>query len=151
MQERVPPAPRRAVVLGPDGGRVYPMGRIRAVFKADGAETAGGYSISEWWLDAHTQGPGPHQHPEDDVFYVLDGVMSIRVDGDWIDASRGSFVLVPGGTLHDFENRGDVRAGVLNFCAPGDFEPAMPDIVAWFAEHPPGAAGRPVPDEDAPG
>lgn len=130
MEAHDPPVPRKPVVLAPGGGRDYPMGRIRAVFKADGAETAGSYSISEWWLDAHTQGPGPHQHPEDDVFYVLDGVMSFLVDGDWIDAGRGSFVLLPGGTTHDFENRGDVRAGVLNFCAPGNFEPHMPDILA---------------------
>jgi hypothetical protein len=34
------------------------MGRISAVFKADGAETGQLYSISEWWLDPHTKGPG---------------------------------------------------------------------------------------------
>ena len=44
------------------------MGRIAALFKADGTETEHRYSISEWWLDAHTQGPGAHAHPEDDIF-----------------------------------------------------------------------------------
>jgi hypothetical protein len=48
---------RRPVVLAPGEGREYPMGRISAVFKADGEETAQGYSISEWWLDPHTTGP----------------------------------------------------------------------------------------------
>lgn len=67
---------RRPVVLGPGEGREYPMGRLSAVFKADGEETAGGYSISEWWLDPYTRGPDAHQHPEDDVFYVLEGTMS---------------------------------------------------------------------------
>ena len=33
------------------------MGRISARFKADGAETAGRYSISEWWLEPNTKGP----------------------------------------------------------------------------------------------
>jgi mannose-6-phosphate isomerase-like protein (cupin superfamily) len=120
------------------------MGRIAAVFKADDAETAGRYAISEWWLDPHTQGPGPHAHPEDDVFYVLEGTMSFLVDAQWSDASKGAFVLVPGGTTHDFENRGDVRAGVLNFSVPGGFEPHMPGIVEWFAQHPPGRAGGSV-------
>jgi mannose-6-phosphate isomerase-like protein (cupin superfamily) len=55
------------------------MGRISAVFKADGAETARGYSISEWWLDPYTKGPGPHSHIKDDVFYVLAGTMSVLV------------------------------------------------------------------------
>lgn len=133
---------RTAVVLAPEAGRHYDMGRIQAVFKADGAETADRYSISEWWLEPHTQGPGAHSHPEDDVFYVLEGTMSFFVKDHWIDATRGAFVLVPGGTTHDFENRSGARAGVLNFSQPGPFEPAMPSIVDWFKEHPPGDAGR---------
>jgi mannose-6-phosphate isomerase-like protein (cupin superfamily) len=134
------PKARAAIVLAPGGGRAYPMGRIAALFKVDGAETNDRYSISEWWLEPHTTGPGAHAHEEDDVFYVLEGTMSFLVDGSWVDAPRGSFVLVPGGTTHDFENRGDVRAGMLNFSAPGGFEPHMPGIAEWFAEHPPGIA-----------
>jgi mannose-6-phosphate isomerase-like protein (cupin superfamily) len=130
---------RRPVVLGSGGGRAYPMGRISALFKADGDETAGRYSISEWWLEPHTTGPGAHSHPEDDVFYVLEGTMSLLVGEEWFDATPGAFVLVPGGTTHDFENRGDVRAGVLNFSS-GVFEQDMPGIAAWYAEHPPGRA-----------
>jgi len=132
--------PRKPVVLRPGGGRSYPMGRITAVFKADGDETAGGYSISEWWLEPHTKGPGAHAHPEDDVFFVLEGTMSLRVGEEWLEAPAGSFVLVPGGVTHDFENRGDVRSGVLNFF-PGVFEPAMAGIADWFAKNPPGRAG----------
>ena len=131
-------AGRRPVVLGPGEGRAYPMGRISAVFKADGAETAQGYSISEWWLEPHTKGPGPHSHPEDDVFYVLAGTMSVLVDTEWIEAGTGSFVLVPGNVTHDFENRGEERAGALNVSAPGNFEEHMPGIAQWFTEHPPG-------------
>jgi quercetin dioxygenase-like cupin family protein len=130
---------RKPVVLRPDQGRNCPMGRIRALFKADGEETAGGYSISEWWLEPHTQGPGPHSHPEDDVFFVIEGTMSVLVSDEWIDAPRGAFILVPGGVTHDFENRSDTRAGVLNFSS-GVFEPEMPAIAEWFAEHPPGRA-----------
>jgi mannose-6-phosphate isomerase-like protein (cupin superfamily) len=117
------------------------MGRISAMFKADGPETANRYSISEWWLEAHTQGPGAHAHPEDDVFFVIEGTMSFLVGGEWIDAPRGSFVLIPGGLTHDFENRSSTRAGALNFSAPGNFEQHMPGIAQWFAEHPPGHAG----------
>jgi mannose-6-phosphate isomerase-like protein (cupin superfamily) len=129
---------RKPVVLLPGQGRSYPMGRINAVFKADGLETESRYSVSEWWLEARTQGPGIHSHDEDDLFYVLEGTMSIYVGTEWIDARKGSFVLIPGGMKHDFENRGDVRSGVLNFSTPGAFEPAMPAIAAWFAGNPPG-------------
>ena len=131
---------RAPVILGPGAGRAYPMGRIGAVFKADGAETAERYSISEWSLEPDTKGPGPHSHEEDDVFYVLEGTMSVLVGEKWTHAPRGSFVLVPGGTTHDFENRGSVRATVLNVSVPGPFEPQMPGISEWFLERPPGNA-----------
>jgi hypothetical protein len=66
---------RVGIVLAPGEGRAYPMGRITAVFKADGDETRGAYSIAEWWLEPHTEGPGAHALPEDDVFYVIEGTM----------------------------------------------------------------------------
>lgn len=137
MTDLVTNAGRRPVVLAPGEGRAYPMGRLSAVFKADGEETAGSYSISEWWLDPHTKGPGPHSHPEDDVFYVLEGTLSVLVDAEWVDAAAGSFVLVPGNVTHDFENRTSERAGMLNVSAPGSFEDKMPGIAKWFTERPP--------------
>jgi mannose-6-phosphate isomerase-like protein (cupin superfamily) len=131
---------RRGIYLPPGRGRAYPMGRIASVFLADGAETAARYSVSEWWLDPNTRGPGAHSHEEDDVFYVIEGTMSFLVGDRWIDAPRGAFVLAPGGLTHDFENRSGARAGVLNFSVPGNFEENMPGIVKWFAEHPPADA-----------
>ena len=128
---------RDATFLLPGEGRSYPMGRISAVFKADGDETRKAYSVSEWWLEPHTQGPGAHAHEEDDVFYVIEGTMSFFLGNRWIDAPRGSFVLAPGGLTHDFENRSASRAGILNFSLPGEFEQSMPEIAKWFADNPP--------------
>jgi mannose-6-phosphate isomerase-like protein (cupin superfamily) len=134
-------ATRKPIVLAPGDGRAYPMGRISAIFKADEAETDSRYSVSEWWLEPRTQGPGAHSHADDDLFYVIEGVMSLRVGDEWRDCPRGTFVLVPGGVTHDFENRGDVRAGILNFKTPGSFEPEMPGIVEWFRANPPQLTG----------
>jgi mannose-6-phosphate isomerase-like protein (cupin superfamily) len=137
MHEQEKRTERDGVVLLPGRGRNYPMGRIQAVFKADGDETSSAYSISEWWLEPHTRGPGAHSHEEDDVFYVIEGTMTFLLQDRWVDAPRGSFVLAPSGMTHDFENRSSSRAGVLNFSIPGDFEKNMPVIAAWFAENPP--------------
>jgi mannose-6-phosphate isomerase-like protein (cupin superfamily) len=131
------PKQRAGIFSAPGKGRTYAMGRISAIFKADGDETQKAYSISEWWLEPHTQGPGAHSHEEDDVFYVIEGTMSFLIGDRWIDAPRGSFVLAPGGMTHDFENRSSSRAGVLNLSIPGDFETEMPAIAKWFAENPP--------------
>jgi mannose-6-phosphate isomerase-like protein (cupin superfamily) len=137
MSAQNDPKQRAGIFLAPGKGRPYPMGRISAVFKADGDETQNEYSISEWWLEPKTQGPGAHSHAEGDVFYVIEGTMSFLLEDRWIDAPKGSFLLVPRGMTHDFENRSSSRAGVLNISIPGDFESDMPGIVQWFAEHPP--------------
>jgi len=128
----------KSIFLPPPEGRSYPMGRISALFKADGDETAKRYSISEWWLEPNTQGPGAHSHDEEDcIFYVIEGTMSILLGDRWIDAPKGSFVLAAAGTRHDFENRSSRRAGILNFSIPGGFETDMPAIAKWYAENPP--------------
>ena len=137
MSKQDQPTKRMGIFLSPGEGRPYPMGRISAVFKADGNETQSHYSISEWWLEPHTQGPGAHSHAEDDIFYVIEGTMSFLIGDRWIDAAKGSFVLAPGGMIHDFQNRSSNRAGVLNFSVPGDFEKSMPAIAKWFTENPP--------------
>ncbi len=129
---------RQPIVLRPGEGRSYKMGGMSALFKADEGETASQYSVSEWWLEPNTKGPGAHSHPEDDAFYVLEGTMSFLMGDEWVDCPPGSFVLAPGGVTHDFQNSGDVRAGVLNISAPGGFEKNMGMIVDWFAKNPPG-------------
>jgi mannose-6-phosphate isomerase-like protein (cupin superfamily) len=106
---------------------------MRSVFKADLEESAHRYSVSEWWLEPDTRGPGVHQHEEDHVFYVIDGTLSVWVSdhssGDrWLDLAKGGYVVIPGDTPHSFENRGAVRAGLIAFTAPRGFEARMPDI-----------------------
>jgi mannose-6-phosphate isomerase-like protein (cupin superfamily) len=73
-----------------------------------------------------------HPEGEDDLFYVLQGTMSILIADRWIEAPSGTFVLAPGGVAHDFENRTNRRAGMLNISLPGGFEADMPDIANWF-------------------
>ncbi len=128
----MPRGKRAAIHLQPNDGRSYSMGPLLAVFKADGAETRGRYSISEWWLEPYTKGPGAHSHPDDDIFYVLAGTLTFWIGDRWIDAKKGSFVLAPGGMKHDFENRTAKRAGMLNVSVPGEFEHHMPGIAEWF-------------------
>ena len=129
----VSPARNRVLHIPFGAGRSYQMGGIRSVFLADGDETSDTYSISEWWLDAKQLGPGAHAHDaNDDIFYVLEGTMTFLVGGEKIVASKGAFLRVPAGVVHDFENNSTTRAGVLNIYIPGGFEQEMPTIVEWF-------------------
>src|SRR5262249_24352971 len=110
---------RQGVFLPPGGGRSYPMGRISSRFLADGAETEERYSISEWWLEPHTKGPGAHSHDEDDIFYVIEGTMSTLRGDRWVAAPPGSFVLLPGCMTHDFENGPRSARGSSTSLSPG--------------------------------
>ncbi len=123
------------IFLPPGGGRSYQAGPMHAVFKADGAETANRYCVAEWWLKAGDAGPGPHSHEENvELFYVLEGTMTFLAGERWFEAPAGSFMRIPAGVTHDFENRATVRAGALNVFLPGGFEVMMPAIVDYFAE-----------------
>lgn len=97
-------------------------------------------SVAEWWLEAHTvlpDTPHAHSHPEDHVFYVIDGEVSMLLNDEWHSAPRGTYIYIPAGTEHTFENRGDVRAGFISITNPGGFENEMPGIVDWFKERAP--------------
>jgi quercetin dioxygenase-like cupin family protein len=132
----IPDSGRKTLVLRPDQGRKYYMGRMRAVFFADGAETNGRYSISEWWLEPRTRGPGTHAHPEDHIFYIICGTITLLIDGEPADAPRGSYALIPCGTPHDFDNRGTDECGFISINAPAGFEQMMPRIVQYLAAKP---------------
>jgi quercetin dioxygenase-like cupin family protein len=86
------------IFLPPGSGRSYQAGPMRAVFKADGAETDDRYCVSEWWLESGDSGPGPHSHEDNvEIFYVIEGTMSFLLDEEWLDAPRGSFLGIPAG------------------------------------------------------
>lgn len=116
-------------------GRTYNCGTMTAIFKADENETDSKYSISEWWLDPNSKGVGAHQHENnDEIFYGIKGTTSILVADKWIDLKKGDFLRIPAKTFHDFENRTNKKAAVLNVYIPGGFENNMPEIVKWFKE-----------------
>lgn len=124
---------QQSIILKPDEGRTYPCGSMTAVFKADEEETNSRYSISEWWLEPNSDGPGAHLHEEnDEVFYVLEGTPSVLVGEEWIEAGKGTFVRIAANTIHGFANRTNEKVGLLNFFIPGGFERNMPAIVKWF-------------------
>lgn len=129
----------KPLVLSPDEGRTYSMGRMSAVFKADIEETNSTLSVSEWWLEPNTEGPHIHKHPEAHLFYVIEGSLSVYLQGkNWFEAEKGSYIYIPGGTEHGFENRSGDTVGFMSVNTPGGFEETIPDIVNYFEDNPPG-------------
>lgn len=126
-----------SIILKKGEGRTYACGTMTAIFKADEDETKEKYSVSEWWLDAKSTGPGAHLHEKnDEVFYVIAGNPSVLVGDKWVDTHVGDFFRIPAKTMHDFANNTTEKCGLLNFFIPGGFERNMPAIVKWFEENP---------------
>ena len=133
------PVERKPIILGMRQGRSYDCGPMSAVFKADGVETRDRYSVSEWWLEPNSKGPGAHSHDEnDELFLVIEGRPSVLAGETWHELPAGSFVMIPSKTIHDFENRTTAPAGLFNVFIPGGFEKNMPSIVEGFRRNPAG-------------
>ena len=93
--------------------------------------TGGGFTVTETTIPAGFPGPPRHRHVAmTDAFYVLDGVLTVHVDGRANDVGSGSFVCVPPGTVHTFSNRSERPVTFLNINSPGGWERYLRDIAA---------------------
>ncbi|MGH7807363.1 MAG: quercetin 2,3-dioxygenase [Thermodesulfobacteriota bacterium] len=97
-------------------------------FKVAGEETNGNYSVIEI-LAQPNNGPPPHiHHRENEGFYVLEGEFSFFYVDSAFTATAGSFVHIPKGTLHTFNNVGTVPARVLLIITPAGLEKLFEEI-----------------------
>lgn len=94
-------------------------------------------------------GVRPHVHREHaDAFYVLEGELVFRVGPELrpVQAGAGTFVAVPPGVVHGFDNDGPRWTSFLNFHAPsGGFADYLRGAAPGFDSFdPPADGGAPV-------
>ena len=112
------------VFVGPDGGEVLtnPIGG-RMVLKVRDEDTGGAYSVHDNVIPAGSPGPRPHLHlRHEETFYVLEGLLTVRVGSRRIEATAGSFVVVPRGVVHQPSNPSAEPARVLLVFSPGGMD-----------------------------
>jgi quercetin dioxygenase-like cupin family protein len=74
------------------------------------------------------EGPPFHLHKrEDEVIYVLEGRLRVRLEAAVHDAPAGSFVFLPRGVPHTWQNVGVTHARLLVM-----FTPAAPGMERFF-------------------
>ena len=103
----------RAVGTGPgDGDRLSKEHRLLLV-KALLPEL----NVLEYFVTPEYDGASSHVHLRHaDCFYVLEGELELRADGEVVRAGPGTSVIVPPGVVHEFTSVG--RARFLNVHAP---------------------------------
>jgi quercetin dioxygenase-like cupin family protein len=117
-------------------------GTTTVTIKATGEETGGSFYLGETVIEPGFPGPPPHRHRRlHDMFYVLDGTLTLRLGDETLELGPGSFVCVPPGVVHTFSNPGDAPVRLLNFNTPAGWEDYMRDLGAALA------AGTPTSQE----
>jgi quercetin dioxygenase-like cupin family protein len=120
-------------VEGPAGGPL--------TFKLRG-ERSGGALLALENVIAPGDGPPLHRHEhEDEAWYVIEGDLRFQLGDEIAAAPAGSFVFVPRGTPHCFQNAGEAPARILVLFTPAGMEGFF-DRFAELPEPDPGAFSR---------
>ena len=100
------------------GDRPQPLGVLgtSVTVLADNQQTGGlGVTLQH---GAEGTGPGPHHHPWDEAFFVLDGSVEFTVGGKTALLEAGSLVAVPRATVHAFRY-GPEGGRMIEITGPG--------------------------------
>ena len=138
-------APKRLTISPTEGEQVQIGPGLGVVFKIQGHETGGAFSVVEHPIEPRTL-VIPHVHEREDEFsYVLEGEIGARIGEQELTAGPGAYLLKPRGIPHTFWNPTDRPARVLEIISPAGFEmffrewaamlaaPGEPDIAAMDA------------------
>ena len=127
----------RPAIITADQARVYSQGLGEARILVDGQGSGGA-----WWLGQFREDPGfmtsLHVHIRaDEQFFVLDGVLSIYLEGAWHDLEAGSLAIVPHGAPHAQGNTGTKPVRFLGSGNPAGFEAFFPELDKLVSRLPP--------------
>jgi quercetin dioxygenase-like cupin family protein len=87
--------------------------------KLAGNDTDGRVAVFHLTVPTHS-GPPLHRHSrEDEWFYVLDGVITVEIDGERTLAKPGDSVFAPRGTVHAYQNLAADTARMIVMTTPG--------------------------------
>jgi quercetin dioxygenase-like cupin family protein len=122
-------------------GRTVPplniLGRDLLV-KLANADTDGAVAIFHQVVSPMS-GPPFHRHSrEDEWFYILDGEITLEIDGKRTTLHAGDSAFAPRGTAHTIQNFDDATAEVLALVTPGDLNQFFEEL-SLFSKRQPGS------------
>lgn len=113
---------RQPTLRTPTEGRTIAVVGDIYRFLATGEDTNGKYAMWEAIVPPGG-GPPPHVHSrEEEGFFILEGEITLTVNGERIVATAGMFANMPVGTPHSFKNESDKAAKMLISVAPAGLE-----------------------------
>ena len=103
--------------------RTLTMAGVRIRFLVSAEQSGGQWSFLEYTAPPGFPGPQPHLHRQTtELFYVLEGHLTVRLGERESTLAPGGFVLVPPGAVHGFSNLGTEPVRFLIQMSPGGAE-----------------------------
>lgn len=132
------PGNRRVEAVPPGAGKSLSVVGDVYTIRVNGDDTGGAYAMVEMFVPPQG-GPLPHIHARyEEAFYILEGEILYRTVDESLVAAMGTWVNVPRGVAHSFNNTGTTPARLLCLLVPAGME-------KFFLE-----VGHPVPDPTGP-
>jgi quercetin dioxygenase-like cupin family protein len=100
------------------------VGDMAIRFLVEGDQSAGSVAVFEFDVPAGAKIAAAHSHDGyEETIYGLEGVLTWTLEGTPIEVGPGEVLVIPRGTVHLFDNTGDVDARALAIVTPGVLGP----------------------------
>ncbi len=111
-----------------------------------GAQSAGQWLLLEYLAPPRCPGPPSHRHKmTTEVFYILDGTLTVSVDKQVVHLAPGSCAYLPPGITHTFANESDAPTRFLLISSPAGLEQYYAELDQLRSDEPgwpPGDSGE---------
>jgi quercetin dioxygenase-like cupin family protein len=107
---------------------VWYMGGLMTVH-ADSTETTGQFALIEAYSGPGMEPPMHVHKNEDELFYVVEGKLTVFRGSEVLEATAGTSVFLPRGTPHTFRIESKTARGLI-LITPGGFENYFREIGA---------------------
>ena len=130
----------------PANGRNFLVWGDRYSFKTTASESNGAHALLEMTVNPGSGTPPHIHHAEDEMFYIVEGELSLWCGDQKTVAKPGAYVAVPKGTVHRWANESNAPAKSLVFLVPGGFDEFLMKIGTPMTD--PEQTGSPPTQED---
>lgn len=122
------------VTIPADSSERVDLGGLGIVWKIEGADADGRFSVVHHPLAPRALAAPLHRHTrEDEYSYVLEGTLGALLGDDVVTAEPGTWVFKPRNQWHTFWNAGDSPCEIIEIISPAGFENFFRELAQVYA------------------
>jgi len=123
-----------SVTIPAEGRERVDIGGLGIVWKIEGAEADGRFSVVHHPLAPRALAAPLHRHSrEDEYSYVLEGTLGALLGEEVVTAEPGTWVFKPRNQWHTFWNAGDTPCEIIEIISPAGFENFFRELADVYA------------------